>query len=159
MGGFGQHWFPTDGVGDTLGQKEVAMSATLEGLSTMENQGDDNEVGRAYERRRLAHGFKSVRELAQKSGISREAITKVEAGTGTDYTRGRLDAFFDSWEEETGSDYADAQSATAGEFKIELAGVYGIEDITFSGPMDRSQEIVDRAVEFMRGVREPFSEE
>ena len=123
--------------------------------------------GLDYKRRRLAAGFKSVRALADKSNISRDAISKVEAGKGTDYTRARLDAFFEKWDEETSSEYLETQAAQNGTgnggnggeaadepFKVELGGVYGIENITFSGPVNHSQEIIERAVEFMRGVRE-----
>ncbi|MGZ4448830.1 MAG: hypothetical protein ACXVW4_03460, partial [Nocardioides sp.] len=74
--------------------------------------------GETLRRRRLALGIKSVRELQQRSGVSREAITSAEAGTASAATYERLDAWFAR--QESGED------AGAGQVEFEVHSEEGL---------------------------------
>lgn len=87
--------------------------------------------GHAIKARRLAHGIKSVHELARKSGVSREAVTAAERGDASKETYERLEAWLDRFDEETGSDVpADPRVFT---FRLEMAA--GVV-VAVSGPID-----------------------
>lgn len=116
-------------------------------------RGDD------YKRRRLAAGFRSVRALAEASGIDRTVLADIEKGEGTDRSRERLDIFLERWEEETSSEADELDSERLNNdtarpipYKIELGGVYGIDDVTFSG--GDPEEVARLAAEFMHTLRE-----
>lgn len=65
---------------------------------------DDAERGEAIRRRRLAQGFRSLRQFAERSGVSREAVTAAERGEARGDTYQRLEAFLDAFEHEVGED-------------------------------------------------------
>jgi transcriptional regulator with XRE-family HTH domain len=81
--------------------------------------------GRALKRRRLSLGIKSISELHRESGLSREAITAAEEGHGSTATYERLEAWFDRFEHETGSD--------AGEAAAHMENNNGIVEFTVEG--------------------------
>jgi hypothetical protein len=54
--------------------------------------------GAALRQRRLTNGIKSVRALQQRSGVSRDAITSAEAGSASEATYQRLEAWFSRYE-------------------------------------------------------------
>jgi transcriptional regulator with XRE-family HTH domain len=60
--------------------------------------GPQVERGAALRQRRLANGIKSVRALQQRSGVSRDAITNAEAGSASEATYERLEAWFSRYE-------------------------------------------------------------
>jgi hypothetical protein len=74
----------------------------------MQGYGESAEAGRdpadrtgrgvALRQRRLANGIKSVRALQQRCGVSRDAITGAEAGTASEATYERLEAWFTRYE-------------------------------------------------------------
>lgn len=102
----------------------------------------DESRGQGVKRRRLRHGIKSLREFAEKSGISREALTAAENGTASDGTYERIDAWFDRFEEEVGDDSA-ADEPGIVEFRI--AGNFGV-DVIVKGPTSHLSEL-EAAVE------------
>lgn len=115
-----------------------------------------SERGANIKQRRLRHGFKSARAFAEVTGVDRQALTKAENGEGSEQTLARLEAWLDDFEVRTSSDADDAAeaAATPQTVTIKMAGVYGIEDVTISGPVDHLSELKDLAVELMRDVRE-----
>ena len=114
----------------------------------MTNFGDgltDGARGEALRRRRLACGIKSVRELQQRSGISREAITSAEAGTASSATYERLDAWFARQEAA-----ADHPSPVV-EFEVHSdAGVR----VVVRGPMADAEELERSVARIIRTIRQ-----
>jgi transcriptional regulator with XRE-family HTH domain len=96
---------------------------------------DDKSRGQEVKQRRLRHGIKSLRELAAKSGISREAVTAAEEGTASDATYERIHAWFDRFEEEIGDDGDDG-----GVVEFRIAGNFGV-DVIVKGPVANIAEI------------------
>lgn len=97
----------------------------------------DKSRGQEVKQRRLRHGIKSLRELAAKSGISREAVTAAEEGTASEATYERIHAWFDRFEEEVGDDGDDAEPGVV-EFRI--AGNFGV-DVIVKGPVANIAEL------------------
>jgi transcriptional regulator with XRE-family HTH domain len=104
--------------------------------------------GHAIRARRLAHGIKSVRQLADRSGVSREAITAAEAGQASAQTYERLEAWFDAFEEETGSDEANEPHIIVVRLKNDLG------EVAVEGPVDDLAELEAAARRLLRGLRE-----
>lgn len=97
--------------------------------------------------RRLSLGIKSVRELQQRSGISREAITSAEAGTASPATYERLDAWFGRLETRSGPD---ARSTAQVEFEVHGAG--GLR-VVVRGPMAEVEELERSVARIARTLR------
>lgn len=53
-------------------------------------------------RRRLELGINSVNKFQQMTGVSRNAITAIEQGRGSENSRARLEAWLDKYEEDAG---------------------------------------------------------
>lgn len=108
---------------------------------------DVHDRGAAIKRRRLALGIKSVNEFAKATGIDRGAVTRAEAGTASEGTLDRLEAWLDDFEKETGED-------EPGEpLRITMRGVYGIEEIVVEGPVDHPDELVASVARLMDELR------
>ena len=60
--------------------------------------------GKEIDRRRIAHGIRSVREFSERTGLSRETVTKALAGEASEGTYQRLEAWLDAFDEEVGED-------------------------------------------------------
>jgi hypothetical protein len=60
--------------------------------------------GQEIKRRRLAVGIKSLREFAEATGVSRNAITAAEDGHGSKSTNEPLEARHNWFDDETGND-------------------------------------------------------
>jgi hypothetical protein len=102
--------------------------------------------GEALRRRRLACGIKSVRELQQRSGISREAITSAEAGTASAATYERLDAWF-ARQEAAGPD----SHSSLVEFEVHSdAGVR----VVVRGPISDAEELERSVARIIRSIRQ-----
>lgn len=97
----------------------------------------DETRGHAIKRRRLALGIKSVRQVATKSGVSREAVTAAESGTASNETYDRLEAWLDTFEEETGHD---VEPDDQGVVTFRLSGSFGV-DVALSGPVENLAEL------------------
>lgn len=116
---------------------------------------DNTERGAAIQRRRLRMGIGSTRKFADELGMDRGAVTKAERGEASENTFLRIEAWLDDKDHEMSSDAEEAVAhAETQVVTIKMAGVYGIEDVTISGPVDHLAELKDLAVELMRDVRE-----
>lgn len=102
----------------------------------------------AIKRRRIGLGLKSVREFAERSGVSREAVTAAERGIASQRTYDRLEAWLDRAEREHGSTRDD------GYVEFRLTGDSGI-DVVIRGPVGDMAELeatVTRLIREMRGT-------
>ena len=106
------------------------------------------ERGQAIQRRRLAAGIKSLREFADATGVSRNAITAAEDGHGSKATYERLEAWLDRFDEETG---ADEPSFEQIEFTVE--GDFGVK-VTVKGPIKDRAALEDSVANIIRSIRE-----
>jgi len=103
--------------------------------------------GEALRRRRLDLEIRSVRELQQRSGISREAITSAEAGTASPATYERLDAWFAR--HESGAAPRPAGSA---QVEFEVHGGDGVR-VVVRGPLSEVQELERSVARIVRDLR------
>ncbi len=113
-------------------------SADLVGVNT--------QRGHQIRRRRQAHGIKSVLQFADKSGVSRDAITAAEAGTASAATYERLEAWLDRYDVETGSD--DDGSHIIIRATIAAVGV----EFAAEGPKSDRAELEAAVERLVRGV-------
>ena len=120
---------------------------------------DNTERGALIQQRRLRMGIGSTRKFADALGMDRGAVTKAERGEASENTFLRIETWLDDKDHEMSSESEEASSAAADQVvTIKMAGVYGIEDVTISGPVDHLAELKDLAVELMRDVRERASD-
>lgn len=105
--------------------------------------------GEAIKRRRLGHGIKSLREFADKTGVSREAITNAEEGLASSGTYDRLEAWLDSYEHAISSEREDLEEA-AQVIEIHILGLYGVEELVIKAPPSESERAQEMAVELLR---------
>jgi len=92
--------------------------------------------GKALRERRIARGIKSVRKFAEVTGVSRDAVTAAEEGTASAGTYERLEAWLDSFDEETGHDVAEPP----GPVRFRLSGNFGVE-VVVEGPVENIAEL------------------
>lgn len=115
--------------------------------------------GKDITRRRLAHGLRSVREFAERTGLSREAVTKAEAGTASEGTYQRLESWLDAFDEEVGDDTRQPDAPLSNQLvTFEVEGLYGVGKFTVAGPPDeadaneeRFARLLDRIIKAQRG--------
>lgn len=110
----------------------------------------DETRGHAIKRRRLALGIKSLRDFADKSGVDRAAITKAEAGDGSEGTYDRLEAWLTKFEEEVGAD----DVSDEGYIEFRLSGVFGVDSIIVKGPIGDAAELEHTVARLVRELRE-----
>jgi transcriptional regulator with XRE-family HTH domain len=120
------------------------MNALRSGGATLTPVRDETR-GQEVRRRRLRHGIKSLREFADKSGISREALTAAESGTASDATYERIAAWFDRFEEEVGDE--DLPSSDVVEFRI--ADI----DVIVKGPVSHIAELEEAVAKLVLATR------
>lgn len=106
--------------------------------------------GDALTKRRLAHGIRSVREFAEASGVSRNAVTAAEDGHASEGTYQRLEAWLDAFDHESGSDLPSSVVETI-EFVVE--GDFGVK-VTVRGPITNRHDLQAAASEIIRSIRE-----
>lgn len=106
----------------------------------------DETRGHTIKERRLALGFKSLREFAEKSGIDREALSKAERGQGSSGTYDRVEAWLSRFEEETGHDEPSTEP-----LRFTFHDVYGIGEIIAEG--GNSEELVAAVTKLFREMR------
>lgn len=92
-------------------------------------------------RRRVGHDIRSQRDLAARSGLSRDAVKAAEAGTASENTFAKLEAYLDSLDQ--------ASSSPIGVDEIEF-------DIT--GPTTAFHVVVRTSVENADLVRHQVAE-
>ena len=136
------------------------MSAAVE-KQAVSGLVDSEGRGKAIRARRLRHGIKSVRQLAIQSGVSREAATAAEEGLASESTYARLEAWLDTFEEETGA--ADRPADTSpGPRMVTFRLPIGDVDVVVEGPIediDALAATVERLLTFERNKQEDRGEE
>lgn len=108
----------------------------------------DETRGHGIKARRLALGIKSLREFAEASGISREALTAAEKGEGSAATYDRAEAWLGGMEEETGNDEPEQSP-----LRFTFHDIYGIGELIVEGPVDRPDELVAAAAKLIAQIR------
>lgn len=108
----------------------------------------DETRGHELKARRLALGIKSVREMAEASGIDREALGKAEKGQASTGTYDRAEAWLRSMEEETGHDEPVQEP-----LRFTFHDVYGIGELIVEGPVDRPDELVASITKLLSEIR------
>lgn len=108
------------------------------------------ERGEAIRRRRTAHGLRSVREFAERTGLSREAVTKAERGDASEGTYQRLEAWLDAFDHEVGEDGPPPPVVEQIEFVIE--GDFGVK-VTVKGPITDRAALEDSVTKIIRSIR------
>lgn len=108
--------------------------------------------GREIQRRRLAHGFRSVREfqehIYESTGLSREAVGKAEKGTASLGTYVRLEAWLDAYDHEVGEDQPEPIIEQL-EFLVEGEGV----SVTVKGPVSDREALEASVAKIIRSIR------
>jgi transcriptional regulator with XRE-family HTH domain len=91
--------------------------------------------GQSIRRRRMHLGIKSVREFAERSGVSREAVTAAEHGSASRSTYDRLEAWLDHAEQ-------GEAAARRGDHQVEfrVTGSLGV-DVVVRGPVSDLPEL------------------
>lgn len=115
---------------------------------------ESSSRGERIKARRLALGIKSVREFAEASGISRDALGPAENGRASSGTYERAEAWLDRMEAETGHDEPVESSTSREPIRLTFHDVFGIGEIIAEGPSDRPDELVatvSRLLEEIRG--------
>lgn len=106
------------------------------------------ERGAEIQRRRLAHGLRSLREFAERAGVSREAITNAEKGVASEGTYLRLEAWLDAYDHELGEDEP-MSGIEQLEFLIEGEGV----SVTVKGPVSDREALEASVANIIRNIR------
>lgn len=119
-------------------------STTTAGSIPMSNE----TRGHGIKSRRLALGIKSVREFAEASGISREALTAAERGEASAGTYERAEAWLDSFEEEAGHDEPSVEP-----IRFTFHDIYGIGELIVEGPVDHPDELVASITKLLAEIR------
>lgn len=109
---------------------------------------DDEKRGERIRQRRMAHGIKSLREFAERSGVSRDAVTAAETGSASQATYERLEAWLDRFEHEVGAD--DHHEDDQVEFKI--SGNFGV-NVTIRGPVADLTRLEVAAAHLLREIQ------
>ena len=110
--------------------------------------GSSVDRGAALQRRRLANGIKSVRALHQQSGASRDAITSAEAGTASESTYQRLEAWLGRYELANA-----ANDAALAQVEYEVQGSDGVR-IVVRGQLADAEQLERTVTRLARGLRQ-----
>jgi transcriptional regulator with XRE-family HTH domain len=110
---------------------------------------DLRERGQVIQRRRLAHGFRSLREFAERTGLSRESVTKAERGEASVGTYQRLEAWLDAFDHEVGEE----NPPTVEQITFTVAGDFGVT-VTVKGPIADRLELEASVANIIRSIRE-----
>ena len=110
----------------------------------------DTEVGKRIQERRTRMGL-SAREFAERAGIDRGQLAKIEKGESRPQaaTLGQIETALDRLEQELGMDAPDVHTEDMVEFRV--AGNFGV-DVVVRGPirdMGALEDSVARLIEKM----------
>lgn len=99
----------------------------------------------------------SVSQLHREAKVSREAIDAAEAGTASEVTYARLEAWFDAFEEEVG---VDAPPPQAGDpHMVTIRGTRGGDiDVVVSGPIENIEQLAATVERLLRNTEERKSQ-
>lgn len=112
----------------------------------------DETRGHSIKARRLALGIKSLREFADASGISREALTAAERGQGSAGTYERAEAWLTGFEEENGHDEPSIDPIRFTFHDIH-SDTYSIGELIVEGPVDHPDELVAAVAKLLAEIR------
>lgn len=113
----------------------------------------DEERGKAIQRRRMAHGWHSLRRFSAATGVSRDALTKAEDGRGSEGTYQRLEAWLDAYDNEVGEDEPTPPTIEQLEVVVEGKGVI----VTVKGPVTNPDALEEAVARILRMIREESS--
>lgn len=113
----------------------------------------DETRGHTIKARRLALGFKSVREFAEAAKIDREALGKAEKGLGSTATIERAEAWLDRFEEESGHDESPTEPQM---IEFEVSGDFGVR-VVVKGPVGSAAELEASVARLVREMRNEAS--
>lgn len=108
------------------------------------------ERGARIKARREAHGIRYITEFAERTGVSREAVTKAEAGQASEGTYQRLEAWLDAFDHEVGED---DPSPGVEQIEFVVEGDFGVK-VTVRGPITSREDLQAAATEIIRSIRE-----
>jgi transcriptional regulator with XRE-family HTH domain len=134
--------------------------AASRGRSAVVETSINESRGQALKKRRLSLGIKSISQLHRESGLSREAITAAEEGHGSTASYERLEAWFDRFEHETGSEAAEAaeHAENHGIVEFTVDGDFGVK-VVVRGPI-QDVEALERSVgRIVASIREGQKED
>jgi len=100
----------------------------------------------------MANGLRSVREFAERTGLSREAVTKAERGEASEGTYQRLEAWLDAFDEEVGDDTS-KREASGGLVTFRAQGIFGAADVTVAGPVENTAELAEQFARLLDNLR------
>lgn len=103
--------------------------------------------GRALAQRRIAHGIRTAVELADRTGMSRRTIAKVESGEASDASVRALEKFFDDLDQEVG-----LHTAPEAGIEFNVTGPNSNWRVVISGPASIADELRRQVVELLRDV-------
>lgn len=106
-----------------------------------------NARAHGIRQRRIGLGIKSVREFAERSGVSREAVTAAEHGTASGGTYDRLEAWLDRAERENV-----ARNTGGDQVEFRLSGSFGV-DVVVRGPVTDMAELESTVTRLIREMR------
>lgn len=112
---------------------------------------EDEKRGERIRQRRMAHGIKSLREFAERSGVSREAITAAEGGSASQATYERLEAWLDRFEHEVGADDHE-HDHDDDQVEFQISGNFGV-NVTIKGPVADLTRLEVAAAHLLREIQ------
>lgn len=118
----------------------------------------DDDTGARIEERRLALGL-SVKALAERAGIDRGVLSRIEKGEGARATSVRLiERALDEFERERGMDLPsvvqEQQTVAPGVVRIEVQGVYGAKALILEAPPENLDELKAMVDQIMKSLRD-----
>lgn len=141
--------------GDERRRKGVVKVSAVARISAESGPVTSESRGKAIRARRLRHGIKSVRQFAEQSGVSREAITAAEDGVASESTYARLEAWLDTFEEETGAEEEEDRAAPAQAPTVVIRLGDGKGAIVVEGPVDNLDALIEAAERLRRSSASP----
>lgn len=120
---------------------------------------DNIERGDRIKKRRMYHGFASVREFASEVGISRAAVTRAEKGEASVGTYLRLEKFLDDFEHEVGEDLptpAVAVTEPSGDqpFIRISVDIPGVRALVLESLPENKQELADTVARIIQQLQQ-----
>jgi transcriptional regulator with XRE-family HTH domain len=110
----------------------------------------DEQRGAAIKRRRLALGIDGYRQFAEATGRDRETLTRAEQGNASKSTYDWIEAWLDRIETETGMN----DPSPADPIRVEMHGVYGIQEVIVTGPVDHPDELAEAVGKILDRIRQ-----
>lgn len=115
----------------------------------------NQERGEAIKRRRLALdiGSHSKFEAVSEGKFPRSTVKRAEDGNASPNTYDAIELWLDRAEARQGGPTAVESELPAEPIRIEMHGVYGIDQIIVTGPVDRPDEVAETIGKVMDRIR------